>query len=354
MKVLVVDDELGQLQGLTVGLRSRGYKVLTAANAEGAFEYLDNKANHIDLVLTDYAMPGMDGLKLLEKIRETHDSLPVIMMTAYGKKDLVINALQKRCDSFIEKPFTLDQLIHEIQRLESKIAKHSNFRQFYEIIPRLAHQINNPLMAILGSAELAKLELDDLGSKSIKLCLECIIRSVDTIGRINKEIMGLGRSIQDDMQMVDIRTILRQCLNLFEDLTTLTGVNVEADLGRHDLCISGNKFSLEQLFKNLILNAIDSMDGKYEKLLKVKAAMDESASCIAVSIEDTGCGICEESMGKIFIPYFTGKPHGTGLGLSVVKSVVEKHKGTINVKSQPEKGTAITVNLPCRQHPGSG
>jgi DNA-binding NtrC family response regulator len=71
----------------------------------------------IDLVLSDYVMPGLNGIELLKRIRENHGSLPVILMTAYGEKDLIIEALRNRCDSFLEKPFTLDQLIQEIERV---------------------------------------------------------------------------------------------------------------------------------------------------------------------------------------------------------------------------------------------
>ena len=89
-----------------------------------------------------------------------------------------------------------------------------------------------------------------------------------------------------------------------------------------------------------------SMDDRPEKTLKVRAEMDKAASLIVISIEDTGCGIPEESINEIFNSYFTCKEHGTGLGLSVVKSVLEKHKGEIQVESQVEQGTTFRVTLP--------
>jgi len=119
MNILVVDDDSVQLQTLRRGLRNKGYRVLEALSAEEALNrFTLSTVAKIDLVLSDYLMPGMNGIELLKKIREHYGPLPVILMTAYGEKDLVIEALRNRCDSFIEKPFTLDQLMQEIERVK--------------------------------------------------------------------------------------------------------------------------------------------------------------------------------------------------------------------------------------------
>ncbi len=117
MNILVVDDEAEQIDSLRVGLKSRGFKVFEALNAEDALKLLNHGSEKIDIVITDYAMPGMNGLELLKKLREKNKTLPVILMTAYSKKDLVIDVLRDSCNSFIEKPFTIDQLLKEIQSI---------------------------------------------------------------------------------------------------------------------------------------------------------------------------------------------------------------------------------------------
>lgn len=118
MNILVVEDDSFQLESLRRGLRSKGHRVLEALNAEQALRcFTDSTMAKIDLVLSDYVMPGLNGIELLKRIRENHGALPVILMTAYGEKDLVIEALRNRCDSFLEKPFTLDQLVQEIERV---------------------------------------------------------------------------------------------------------------------------------------------------------------------------------------------------------------------------------------------
>ncbi len=124
--ILIVDDEAEQLDSLRVGLKSSGFKVFEALNAEDALKLLNHGPEKIDIVITDYAMPGMNGMELLKKLREKNKTLPVILMTAYSKKDLVIDALRNSCDGFIEKPFTLDQLLKEIDRVMFSMLQNIN------------------------------------------------------------------------------------------------------------------------------------------------------------------------------------------------------------------------------------
>jgi DNA-binding NtrC family response regulator len=120
MNILVVDDEKVQIETLRRALRSKGYQVFEALNAIEALDHLESMTYRIDMVLTDYVMPGKDGIELLKKIREKYGELPVLIMTAYGEKSMLIDAIRNRCDGFIEKPFNVDQLINEIQRVMSK------------------------------------------------------------------------------------------------------------------------------------------------------------------------------------------------------------------------------------------
>ena len=113
MNILIVDDEQTMLETLRRGLRTKGFKVFEAKNGMAALNILEQNSQ-INLVLTDYAMGGMNGIELLTEIRKQKKNIPVIIMTAYGDKELVIEAMRRQCDGFIDKPFTLDDLIKEI------------------------------------------------------------------------------------------------------------------------------------------------------------------------------------------------------------------------------------------------
>jgi len=114
MKILIVDDEKTMIETLRRGLRTRGFQVFDAPNGMDALAFL-GADNEVDMVITDYAMPRMDGMELLKEIRRTSD-VPVILMTAYGDKDVVVEAMKNRCSGFIDKPFTLENLLEEIDR----------------------------------------------------------------------------------------------------------------------------------------------------------------------------------------------------------------------------------------------
>ncbi|MDY6854283.1 MAG: response regulator [Thermodesulfobacteriota bacterium] len=115
MKILAVDNEIVKLESLKRSLRIMGHELAEALSADEALKVLNANENGIYLVLIDYPMPGMNGLDLLKNIRKFHAFLPVVMMTAYLKDRLVGEALQNKCSSLVEKPFSLDQLIQTIE-----------------------------------------------------------------------------------------------------------------------------------------------------------------------------------------------------------------------------------------------
>jgi two-component system sporulation sensor kinase C len=120
--------------------------------------------------------------------------------------------------------------------------------------------------------------------------------------------------------------------------------------------VLGDRFFLEQAFANLIVNAIQAMEDAPEKALLVSTIMNEESSTLSIAIRDTGCGIPQESLNRIFEPYFTSRNQGTGLGLHVVATIVKDHHGSVEVATDVGKGTTFTVILPVGRtgHCGSG
>ncbi|MBW2095518.1 MAG: response regulator [Deltaproteobacteria bacterium] len=119
MNILLVDDEMDQLQSLRIGLRAKGHHVLETSSAEEAIRYLANNEMEVHLVITDYLLPGMNGLDVVKAIRKNNKILPIILMTAYGENNLFIEAFRSGCDSYIEKPFAMDELMGEIERVKT-------------------------------------------------------------------------------------------------------------------------------------------------------------------------------------------------------------------------------------------
>ncbi len=344
MNILIVDDERAQLESLRRGLRSQRHTTMEADNANEALEIL-HSTPPVDLVITDYSMPGMDGITLLEEIRKENCDLPVIMMTAFGDKQIVVRALREHCNGYIEKPFTLVQLMAEIQKVTSY--QSSQRVSFSDTICRMAHQINNPLMAIIGSAELS---LDDEGTEidpeERRARLENIIGASKRIKQINKHIMGLGRMMSEQPSPVNLLELMEQCLSMNADLLKKERVAVTLETDGQSFVSNVSSFGLEQVFKNLILNAVEAMSFCDIKQIRVAFSRNDKTQEIEISIEDTGIGIVPAKLAKIFTPYYTSKPQGNGIGLAVVKHVVQQFKGRVQVKSWPGEGSHFFVSLP--------
>jgi signal transduction histidine kinase len=344
MKILVVDDELDEIESLSRGLKSRGHKVLAALNAQEALNYFHQDEDTIDLVITDYSMPGRSGIDLLSDIRKKDSNVPIMMMTAYARKDTLIDALRNRCDGFIEKPFTLEELITEIGRTSTKMTHGENTDPFSQLIPMYVHQINNPLTCISGSAEYAISKIHD--SEALKRCMQRIIDAVESISSINQEILAVGRAKTLQKAPVSVRELIDSCLASLRDLFSVKHIIIDCPSNPTDMHIWGSGFDLEQLIKNLLSNAVDAVSCTPLKRIRIIADVDQDASMIIITVEDTGCGIPGPLLSQIYEPYFTLKRNGTGLGLTVVKKIMDEHGGRIDVESAQMQGTRFLLRLP--------
>ena len=344
MRVLIVDDEKQDLQSLSIALRSKGFKVLESTSATQALGFIDRQES-IHLVLTDYLMPGMDGVELLKAVRQKRPHVPVIMMTAYADKDIAIEALHNKCDGFLEKPFTLDQLEMEIKRVTIQTVRSMNVSWFSRLVPKIVHQINNPLMSITGAAELGMLELND--TETVRRCFEGILDAVHRIGEINRNILDMRKPFITEIKEggVEIHAVLNETIDSFYGLVRFKGIEVGKEFIQKEVQVVGSRFAIEQLFKNLVMNAIDALEEKAHKRIIVKTEL-RTPNYISVYISDTGCGIPENRLDTIFKPFFTDKKEGNGLGLAVVKDIVESMNGRIEVKSKVGKGTIFRIDLP--------
>ena len=117
MRILIVDDEKDQLKALDLGLRSSGFETETAGSAEEAMAVLDRRNHLVDLVVTDFVMPGVNGLQLLRAIKKKYPFLPVVIMSAKGTDRLAKNAAESGGEKFMHKPFLMEELIREIRKI---------------------------------------------------------------------------------------------------------------------------------------------------------------------------------------------------------------------------------------------
>ncbi len=194
--------------------------------------------------------------------------------------------------------------------------------------------------------QLALYELKAKEAIKLEQYLRNIIKGTERISGINKELIKDCQPFEDKIEDVNIKALLEDCLAMFKDLLSLKGISVEKDLTSLDFPIRGNRFKNEQIFKNMALNAIDSMDDRPKKLLKITGTVDSDVFLMSIHIEDTGCGISKESIDKIFTPNFTTKENGNGIGLCIVQKLAKEMGCEILAESRVGTGSKFSVNFP--------
>ncbi|WP_448382159.1 response regulator [Desulfosoma sp.] len=327
--ILIVDDDPWQIRSLKIGLQNKGYHVIVASDGQEALHHVEEASDQpetvIDVVVTDYSMPGKNGMDLLRRIREKMPTLPVILMTAYGEKALVVEALRHQCDGFLEKPFPLDELIREMERAIHHRARSANGNDLKKLLPKIVHQINNPLMAITANAELAVRHLAD--DEKIKRRFQSILEAVEKIKTLNSRIMQLGAvAHHSPCDVVNLLDVMKEAQNMFEGLMSIKNIALEKEGWEEELYVNGSKNDLEQVFNNLILNAIEAMEDSPRKILKVSAHADREKQSVVIRVADTGCGIPEDQRDHIFNPFYTCKKGGNVRWTPLSRQRLEKFK----------------------------
>jgi two-component system NtrC family sensor kinase len=180
--------------------------------------------------------------------------------------------------------------------------------------------------------------------------MEILPKEIDRIDRIVESLLGFARSTVPKIESISLEEILEDNLKYYGEQAEKNGVKIVrqyAALPR----IQGDKDQLGQVFSNLILNAIQAMPegGELKVQTREGKKTENILESIKIDISDTGHGIPEENLKHLFDPFFTTKYAGTGLGLTITHSIVDGHRGYIDVKSEIGKGTAFTVTLPVSQ-----
>ncbi|MBI2413585.1 MAG: PAS domain S-box protein [Deltaproteobacteria bacterium] len=231
--------------------------------------------------------------------------------------------------------------ISEQKMLQFKILQSEKLAGIGTLASGIAHEINNPLAGILGMAE-AIMDEDDM--ELIKSHTKDIIQYSVNARDIVRELSIYSRSAQNIAEgIVDLSTVLDNSVKMARHSASFAGIELLSDLHK-DCLINGNPVEIQQVFVNLIVNALHAMEGG--GVLGLKCWRE--GEFVKARISDTGAGIPEKHLSQIYDPFFTTKPvgMGTGLGLYVVYRIVTKHGGAIDVESRMNEGTAFTLRFP--------
>ncbi|MGB3082565.1 MAG: ATP-binding protein [Candidatus Omnitrophota bacterium] len=269
-----------------------------------------------------------------------YKSLPITIFTI-TLLVIFFQPLKNRIQKIIDKYFfhgTIDQIDEENIKLREELQKSEKLKAVATLAAGMAHEIKNPLTSIKTFTEYLSEKKND--PEFFNKFQKIVGGEVGKINDIVQQLLEFSKPKDLQLKEVSINNLLEETLILLSNDFLKNNIKVERSLATTP-SIKVDSSQMKQVFVNILLNAIDSM--KNGGTIKVETRSDKN---ISIAIKDTGKGIDKEDLKRIFDPFFSKKDNGTGLGLSVVHGIIEKHGGKINVESIPNIGTSFKITLP--------
>ncbi|HQH49702.1 MAG TPA: response regulator [Caldisericia bacterium] len=372
LKVLVVDDELGIQKGCQRVLTEYkftlpdvedeiSFEVATTGSGEEALEILEK--NPQDIVLLDYKLPGMTGLDVLSIMAEKKIETMAIMITAYASLETAVVATKQGAFDFLAKPFTPDELRSVIkkatknlilQRQAKKLAEEKRQVRF-QFISVVAHELKAPLAAIEGYLNIMNEGLVTDPTAQHQMVERCLLR-LTGMRKMVTDLLDFtriesGNKVREFVDL-DLVEIARQSVETMSSSASARGIKIEL-VTPETARMTADRGEIEIIFNNLVSNAV-----KYNRDNgRVIITIAQIPGGFRISVADTGIGMTEEEVGKLFGEFVriknvkTKNILGTGLGLSIVKKLALLYGGDVNVESHVDVGSTFNVILMEAQGP---
>ena len=273
--------------------------------------------------------------ELVEANRRLARGDMTVRVQPYGNGELAV--LGRSFNSMVET-------LHETQQ---ELLHKENLASMGQLAAGVAHELNNPLGTILLYSDILYKEAED-GSRRDDLRM--IIDETNRCKVIVRDLLNFARQNKVLAQTTDVNALVEKLVAEQKKLPKYENVAVVLNLDPNLPAIQADSLQLQQVFINLMNNAVEAMEAKGEGRLTITTRQATYGQGVEVDVSDTGVGISEENRAKLFTPFFTTKPvgKGTGLGLAIVYGIVKMHRGQIEVQSEEGKGSTFTVTLPLR------
>lgn len=363
--ILIVDDILKNLQVLGTTLMEEGYEISMAQNGFQALK-LAEKINP-DLILLDVLMPDMTGFETCAKLKESPNlrGIPVIFLTAKTETEDIVTGFKTGGVDYITKPFKKEELLMrirthldlrffslEIQEKNENLARLNKEKN--EFLGIAAHDLKNPLSAIKGLAELIEKFNTDLSPEEIVDSAQQIRISSEFMFQIIMDLLDIN-AIEEgrfNLNMSDFEPdiILNMVVNKFTPSAVKKEITLNISSGCAGININADAGKVQQVLDNLISNAIKF--SPFGLNIWISSEQIQSDGMVRITVKDEGPGISEEDKKKLFKKFskLTARPtneeNSTGLGLSIVKRLVEEMNGKIYCESELGHGAAFVVEFP--------
>jgi signal transduction histidine kinase len=379
-KILLVDDEEGIRKVLGISLTDSGYKVFTAENGEEALQIF-RKVNP-SIVLTDIKMPGMDGIQLLQKIKNENPDTEVIMITGHGDIELAIHSLKFEATDFITKPINGDSLEIALKRANEKIFLKNKLREYTENLEKLvgektkklvraelmaavgqtvaglAHAIKNIASGLRGGVFVLEKGIELKNSQYLRQGWDMVKGDVTRIENLTLDLLNYSKEREPNYKICNPNKPAKEVFDLMLPRAQRYGVALELDIDESLLDAWFDPDGIHRCLLNLVTNAIDACtdieanqkDGKV-----VLRSLKSEGGMLEYQVVDNGCSMDEDTRARIFQGFFSTKgTKGTGLGLMITKKIIDEHGGVIELESEKGKKTKFIIKLPYEKKQPSG
>ena len=260
---------------------------------------------------------------------------------------------RKYRDEFTNVNLALNHMMHELNRRQKEMIESHKLRAIGTLTAGIAHELNNPLNNITLTAAMLMEDYRTLNDDQRLEMVQDLINEAERSESIVRNLLDFARESEIKTEHLNVEELISETIRLGQNQIKLKGVRVETVFPKNMPLIHGDRQQLIQVFLNIILNAVDATPKG--GLLKISASQSDPPEFITVRFEDNGCGIPRHMLSSIFDPFYTTKTtgHGTGLGLSVSKGIIEKHGGDITVESEVGAGTGFNVSIPVAKIPAA-
>lgn len=402
LQILVADDDPIITKILTRALQNDSYKVVTADNGTDALKILLSD-DAPSIAILDWNMPGLTGIEVSKahSVSENPRFVYKLILSGLLEKEQIIEALHNGAHDVLLKPLNLELLRSRLQIAKKILDEKQSLEEMNVVISKyasemerlandrakqlvhaerlsglgtmaagIAHEINNPMSFISGNIQtltrfwkdldpvIRNLEVSDVTlKKKIEFILEqlpsLLSGIMDGVERVTSIVQSLKRYSSTNSASSKQECDLNHCIEKAKEMCRYSlknGVSVALNLTEAPVHVVANPVELEQVFINLITNAVDAVQDSVDKLVTISTFRNQEQAL--VKIQDSGKGIQQQNIDKIWQPFFTtkGPGRGTGLGLAITTGIIKDHKGSITAENHPNGGAVFNISLPLSTH----
>ena len=372
-EILIVDDNPKNLQVLSNILVQQGYSIEFATDGYQAIDWIENKP--FDLILLDVMMPEIDGFEVCQKLKakKEFNGIPIIFLTAKTDKESIIKGFESGGQDYITKPFDSHELLARVEThlilkfsqeklknvnkwLEEQVAlKTEELRVAYdeltlldeakiEFLKILSHELRTPLNGIKGFAQILKQKLNP----DLLHYIDIIDLSADRLERFSRVALLISslrtKSYPLKLEKIGVYSILKDTCNDFTEQLDEKNLEIQCESTFNADIITADSELIKETFDQLIENAIIYSDNGG----KINVSISDDDNLVTVLIKDSGKGFSKEALENIFQPFGLGQDHidkKVGLGLHLVKLIIDAHKATINIGNNKDGGSYVGLIL---------